>query len=85
VDIYDTQFMRALNERVEKMIEEKRAQIINRGAKSYDEYLAMCESVLTLRAVLDASLDIAKRIRAELTAQSDVSVIDPRRNANYRA
>jgi hypothetical protein len=67
----DTYFMRALLERIDKMIEEKSAKIIYRGAISYDDYLAQCESILTLKAVASACIDIKKQMLKEQTRPTE--------------
>jgi hypothetical protein len=85
---HDSSFMGLLMTRVDKMIEEKQNQIINGSAKSFDHYMALCESVTTLRIVAQAILDTAKEVARQGSAQPSNPAVHPvrdRQAPTYRA
>ena len=90
MEVGDSAFMRALLERIDKMIDEKNDQIVNRGAKSFDEYLAMCGSIATLRDIAQTCVDLGKALGHEAKLQRDNPAVQPapeprRRTQPYRA
>lgn len=69
MQVSDTQFMALLMARLDKMIEERSAQLVNGGALSFDEYRGRCEAIKALRDVAQACLDISKEMMAVGRAQ----------------
>lgn len=67
MDANDNYFMRALLERIDKMLEEQSSGIIDGHAQSFEDYRSRCASVKTLRDIADHCVEIRKKMIKEMT------------------